>query len=142
MTAPTIRLHLLPARAAPRILIIRRGPTRVRHLLLWDTEHDTFEHGSWFRGALYARRCDLSFDGQRLVYFAMGPTREFYSWVAIARPPWLRAEILWPKQDTWRGAVSGLARSDSGSTCRPAPSRARATHRQDSWAEILAVLRS
>ena len=103
MTTPTIRLHLLPARAAHRILIIRRGPTRAYHLVLWDTEHDTFEHGSWFRGALYVRRCDLSFDGQQLVYFAMGPTRTYYSWVAISHPPWLRADILWPKQDTWRG---------------------------------------
>jgi hypothetical protein len=103
MTAPTIRLHLLPAQAAPRILIIRRGPTRVYHLVLWDTERDTFEHGSWFRGALYVRRCDLSFDGQRFIYFAMGPTRTYYSWVAMSRPPWLRADILWPKQDTWHG---------------------------------------
>jgi hypothetical protein len=103
MTQPTIRLHLLLARAAERILIIRRGPTRVFHLVLWDTQRDTFEHGSWFRGALYVRRCDLSFDGQWLVYFAMGPTRELYSWVALSRPPWLRAETLWPKGDTWHG---------------------------------------
>lgn len=103
MTTPTLRLHLLPARAAPRILIIRRGPSRVFHLVLWDTEHDTFEYGSWFRGKLYVRRCDLSFDGQWLVYFAMGPTRELYSWVALSRPPWLRAEALWPKSDTWHG---------------------------------------
>jgi hypothetical protein len=103
MIAPTIRLHLLLARAAPRILIIRRGPTRIYHLVLWDTERDTFEHGSWFRGALYFLRCDLSFDGQRLVYFAMGPTRDYYSWVAISRPPWLRADIFWPKGDTWHG---------------------------------------
>jgi hypothetical protein len=94
MTMPTIRLHLLLARAAERILIICRGPTRVFHLVLWDTAHDMFEHGAWFRGALYVRRCDLSFDGQWLVSFAMGPTRELYSWVALSRPPWLRAEIV------------------------------------------------
>jgi len=34
MTAPTIRIHLLLAHAASRILIIRRGPTRIYHLVL------------------------------------------------------------------------------------------------------------
>jgi hypothetical protein len=35
-TPPTIRLHLLVAREAPRVLIIRRGPSRVYHLALWN----------------------------------------------------------------------------------------------------------
>jgi hypothetical protein len=85
------------------MLIIRRGPSRVFHLIAWDTETDRLEHGSWFRGKLYPHRCDLSFDGQWLVYFAFGPTRDLYSWVAVSRPPWLRAEALWPKEDCWRG---------------------------------------
>lgn len=97
------RLHVLAARHAPKMLIIRRGPSRVFHLIAWDTETDQIEHGSWFRGRLYPLRCDLSFDGQWLVYFAFGPTRELYSWVALSRPPWLRAEVLWPKEDCWRG---------------------------------------
>ena len=78
--------------SAERILIIRRGPTRVFHLVLWDTEHDTFDHGSWFRWAPYVRRCDVSFHGQWLVYFAMGPTRQLYSWVALSRPRDLPAQ--------------------------------------------------
>jgi hypothetical protein len=102
-TLPTIRLHLLVARAAPRILIIRRGPTRVYHLALWHTDTDTVEHGSWFRGQLYVHRCDLSWDGRWLVYFAMGPTREHYSWTAVSRPPWVKAELFYPMGDTWNG---------------------------------------
>lgn len=102
-TLPTIRLHLLVARAAPRILIIRRGPSRVYHLALWRTDSDTVEHGSWFRGQLYFHRCDLSWDGEWLVYFAMGPTRQHYSWTAVSRPPWVRAELFYPKSDTWNG---------------------------------------
>ena len=70
------RLHLLVARAAPRILILRRSPSRVYHLVLWHTDTDKLEHGSWFHGRIYAYRCDLSFDGQWLVYFALGPTRQ------------------------------------------------------------------
>lgn len=102
-TPPTVRLHLLVARAAPCILIIRRGPTRVYHLALWHTDTDTVEHGSWFRGHLYVHRCDLSWDGQQLVYFAMGPTREHYSWTAVSRPPWVKAELFYPMGDTWNG---------------------------------------
>jgi hypothetical protein len=103
LVTPPPRLHVLAARQAPRMLIIRRGPSRVFHLIAWDTETDQMEHGSWFRGRLYPLRCDLSFDGQWLVYFAFGPTRELYSWVAISRPPWLRAEVLWPQSGCWVG---------------------------------------
>lgn len=103
MRMPAPRLHLLVARAAPRILILRRGPSRVYHLVLWHTDTDTFEHGSWFHGRLYWHRCDLSFDGTWLVYFALGPTRQHYSWVAVSRPPWLHAELFYPKGDTWHG---------------------------------------
>jgi hypothetical protein len=75
----------------------------VYHLALWRTDTDTVEHGSWFRGQLYVHRCDLSWDGRWLVYFAMGPTTQHYSWTAVARPPWVRAELFYPKDDTWNG---------------------------------------
>jgi hypothetical protein len=100
---PPPRLHLLVARQAPRILIIRRGPSRVYHLILWHCDSDTFEPGSWFRGMLYMQRCDLSWDGARLVYFAMGKSAEYYSWTAVSRAPWLRAELFYPKNATWHG---------------------------------------
>lgn len=102
-TPPTVRLHLLVARAAPRILILRRGPSRTIHLALWHTDTGAVEHGSWFRGQLYLNRCDLSWDGQWLVYFALGPTREHWSWTAVSRPPWVRAELFYPDDNTWGG---------------------------------------
>ena len=101
--SPQIRLHLLVAKAAPRIVILRRGPSRVYHVLAWNTETDEIEHGSWFRGHLYVRRCDLSWDGEWLVYFALGPTREHYAWTALSRPPWVKAEVFWPQDNTWNG---------------------------------------
>lgn len=92
------------ARAAPRILIIRRGPSRFFHLVLWDTVADTFEHGSWFHGKLFVHRCDLSFDGRWLVYFALGPTRAHWSWTAVSQPPWLRADLFYDSgTGTWDG---------------------------------------
>jgi hypothetical protein len=110
MHTPPPRLHLLVARDAPRILIIRRGPSRVFHFVLWDTERDTFERGSWFRGSFYIDRCDLSPDGAFLVYFAMGNGSPLYAWTAIARPPWLKALALWAQNDTWSGGGLWLAK--------------------------------
>lgn len=66
------RLHLLPARAAPIVVIIRRKPTDWTHVIRWNTATDEFEHGSWLHGKIYHLRSDVSFDGQWLVYFAMG----------------------------------------------------------------------
>lgn len=65
--------------------------------------YSVVEHGSWFRGQLYVHRCDLSWDGQWLVYFAMGPTRQHYSWTAVSRPPWVKAELFYSMGDTWNG---------------------------------------
>lgn len=76
-------------------------------MILWDTAKDTFEHGAWFRGRIYEDRCDLSPDGELLVYFALQGSRNQTSyqgsWTAVSRPPWLHALALWPQGDTWGG---------------------------------------
>jgi hypothetical protein len=33
----------------------------------------------------------------------MGPTRQYYSWTAVSRPPWVRTELFYPMSDTWNG---------------------------------------
>lgn len=50
--APHPRLAILFAARAPVAVIFRRG------------------RGHWFHGRIYTRRCDLSPDGELLVYFA------------------------------------------------------------------------
>jgi hypothetical protein len=76
-------------------------------LIKWNTDNDTFEHGQWFNGRIYERRCDLSPKGDKLIYFAakMKQTKftRHYSWTAISQPPWLKALALWPKGDCWHG---------------------------------------
>ena len=68
--APHPRLAILFAARAPVAVIFRRGPSKRVEVIRWDTAHDTFERGHWFHGRIYTRRCDLSPDGELLVYFA------------------------------------------------------------------------
>jgi hypothetical protein len=71
---------------------------------------DRFDRGHWFRGRIYEKRCDLSPDGELLVYFASKFNRDTisdseytYAWTAVSRVPWLTALALWPKGDCWHG---------------------------------------
>jgi len=64
------RLYVILARAAPVAVVFRRGPARRVQIVKWSTDTDRFEEGQWFHGRIYERRCDLSPDGGRLVYFA------------------------------------------------------------------------
>ncbi len=111
------RLFVILARSAPVGVILRRGPTEWVQLIKWDTAKDTFESGQWFHGRIYERRCDLSPDGSKLIYFASKHTARTmknkdytYAWTAISKPPWLTALALWPKGDTWHGG--GLFRDN------------------------------
>src|SRR5690348_8911615 len=97
------RLYGIVARAARRAVIFRRGPSRRVRLLVWDLKADTIEAGQWFKGRIYARRCDLTPCGDKLVYFAASFRKPFYAWTAISRPPYLTALALWPKDDCWGG---------------------------------------
>ena len=116
-STPPARLHFLLARRAPIGVIFRRGPSKWTQLIKWNTDTDSFEPGQWFRGRLYERRCDLSPDGTRLVYFVskinertLKDDEYTYAWTAVSNPPHLTALALWPKGDCWHGG--GLFRSD------------------------------
>jgi hypothetical protein len=95
------RIHLLPAKTAPIVCIIRRKPSKCFHVIKWNTSNDEFEHGSWFHGKLYPLRCDVSFDGQWMVYLAMGADGK--TWNGICKPPWLRTVCDAPNMGTYGG---------------------------------------
>lgn len=104
------RIFILLARDVSEALILRRGPSKWVQLISWNTADDTFVYGHWFKGRLYQRRCDLSPDGTKFIYFASkfsGRTikdKEYtYAWTAISKPPYLTALALWPKGDCWHG---------------------------------------
>lgn len=91
--------------------MLRRGPTRQVRLLVWDLKKDTVQGGQWLKARIYERRCDLSPDGTKLVYFAASWRPPLRSWTAISRPPFFTALAMWPKGDGWGGG--GLFDSDA-----------------------------
>lgn len=95
------RLFLLPAKNVPLVAVIRRKPSKCFHIMLWNTLKNTLEHGSWFRGTLYPMRCDLSFDGNWMVYFAM--TKPGIAWNGICHPPFLKTIAEDHQMDTAYG---------------------------------------
>ena len=100
------RLHVLLARDAKVGVVIRRGPSKSVCTVLWDRSRDKFTLGQWMRGRIYERRCDLSPDGTRLIYFAMNgrwQSEAKGSWTAISRVPYLKAMSLFAKGDCWHG---------------------------------------
>lgn len=65
------------------------------------------------RSRIYERRCDLSPNGTRFIYFAMNgrwQSETKGSWTAISRTPYLKATSLFGKGDCWHGG--GLFLSD------------------------------
>jgi hypothetical protein len=105
-----VRLYALIARSSSRAVIFRRGPSRQVLLVGWDTDSDRFE-GQWLKGRIFERRCDLSREGDFLLYFAASYRPPLFSWTAVSQPPYLTALALWPKGDAWGGGGQFLRRS-------------------------------
>jgi hypothetical protein len=93
------RLFVILASDKPTAVILRRGPSKWYHLIRWHMDRETFEPGAWFHGRIYEDKCDLSPNGELMVYFCHGgSSRLGYtdSWTAVSRAPWLHALALWP----------------------------------------------
>lgn len=95
------RIHLLPAKEAPYVVILRRKPSRMFHVIRLNTLTNFIEHGSWFRGRLFPMRCDVSFDGEWMVYFASGATSD--TWNGVCRLPFLRTSLESKHHSTYHG---------------------------------------
>ncbi len=102
-TASTTRLFAILARETSAAVVFRRGPSNRVRLIKWDRSTDSFAFGQWFKGRIYERRCDLSPDGSKLIYFAANYKKPYYAWTAISTPPFLTALVLWEKGDCWGG---------------------------------------
>ena len=86
---PPVRVTVLLAKAAPKAVIIIRKRAKLFHIVQWDYEKNEIERGSWFKGNIYVDRCDVSFDGKHLVYFALGPSKGVLVMSQKTRFPWL-----------------------------------------------------
>lgn len=94
------RITAVRAARAPVAVLFRRGPTKQVRQVLWRLDTDTFQRGQWLAGRIYPERCDLSPDGQLLVYFAM---RRGHTWNAVSRPPHFTPLAVWEEPGTWGG---------------------------------------
>lgn len=86
--AEPARIHLIPAKNVPLTLVIRRKPSRVFSVFLWNTKSNHLECGSRFTGKLYVEDCDISFDGKWMTYEAIGADGN--SWSGLCKPPYLK----------------------------------------------------
>jgi hypothetical protein len=68
--SPQVRIYAILARQSPTALVFRRGPSKNVLLIRWNLSNDKFDFGQWFKGRIYERRCDLSPNGELLLYFA------------------------------------------------------------------------
>lgn len=94
------RLHVIPALASDKALVLRRGPSGEVASLLWDRKSGELKLGQWLKGRIYEHRCDLSPDGCHMIIFARKGGR---NWTAISRAPWLTALSWLPQSSTWFG---------------------------------------
>lgn len=101
--ASQCRMYCIVARDGRSAVVFRRGPSRRVLVLRWWLASDRIEAGQWFKGRIYERRCDLSPNGDVLIYFAARWTGPYQSWTAVSRTPYLTALMLWPKGDAWGG---------------------------------------
>jgi hypothetical protein len=97
------RLYAILARDGRSAVVFRRGPSRQVLVLRWRLKDDAIEPGQWLKGRIYERRCDLSPDGDLLIYFAAKWETTMSTWTAVSRTPYLTALALWAKGDAWGG---------------------------------------
>ncbi len=79
------RLNVLFAAAAPRAVILRRGPRAHWRLITWDLRKDVFTPGQWMVGLV--RLCDLSPSGDKIIYWAAQHHRSGAIRIAVRRTP-------------------------------------------------------
>ncbi|WP_051311727.1 hypothetical protein [Zooshikella ganghwensis] len=103
MAENSTRLYAIWARKAPVGVIFRRGPSKRVQLVKWNLTNNQLYSGQWFKGRVYERRCDLSSNGDYLIYFAANHKPPYGTWTAISHPPFFTALALWPKGDVWGG---------------------------------------
>lgn len=112
------RLYCIQAISAPIVLIFRRGPSKWFHVLRWNIATCTIEPGAWVNATIYPRRCDVSPDGELLLFFRsvtgrraryplpnlIGPqecTFNYRAYAGISRAPWLDPLVCWDEMGTY-----------------------------------------
>jgi hypothetical protein len=117
------RLFVIFAAKSHEAVIFRRGPAQWYHVIRWDTARDEFYSGAWIRGRIYPESCDLSPNGELLLYFIHQGRRlgsaYTHAYNAISRTPWLHALGLWPQGTTYGGGGRFTDNSSAILRCNP-----------------------
>lgn len=92
---PSTTLFIYPASSSPLALIIRRGPSKWWHFLLWNRNTGVVKPGSWLNGMVYPHRCDLSPKGDAMLLLAYRGAKTPVTWTALCSPPNVSAEVFW-----------------------------------------------
>lgn len=100
---PTARIFGIVAAEARVAVVLRRGPSKQVAMLRWDLATDEVVEGQWLSGRVYEERCDLSPNGELLVYFVGKFKGEIPTYTAISRPPYFTALALWREVGTYGG---------------------------------------
>ncbi|MCC6547519.1 hypothetical protein IT570_10165 [Candidatus Sumerlaeota bacterium] len=103
MRAPSTTLYIHPASHSPLALVIRRGPSKWWHFLLWDRDTGIITPGSWFNGMIYPHRCDLSPRGNWMLLLAGNATNDPCAWTAVCQPPNVKAICFFPQSHAKNG---------------------------------------
>jgi hypothetical protein len=156
----TLSLYCIPATGAPVLAVLARAPDQWWMVARWDLATGELSRGAWLRGTMYARRCDVSPDGDLFYYLlAKQSQRPFMGMVgrqtfsAISKLPWVTALAAWREDGARAGSggyhfVEASERWDIGAPQHgdAAPVRARrglaatepiqyATERRRGWVE-------
>lgn len=111
------RVYGILAPEANKVVLFRRGPSKLTLQLVWDLETDEITPGQWIRGKVYVERCDVSPDGRYFVAAIANygkirqHERQLEYWTAISRPPYFTALAIWGSYGSYEGG--GFWRSNN-----------------------------
>lgn len=108
------RFHFLVAKEAPVAVVLRRKPSRMFHVLRWNTRTDSIEHGSWFSGRIHPDESDISFDGEWMIYSALGGRGDEFT--GLCHPPHLKTVLYQTRNN---GDLTGGYWSDATTLTTP-----------------------
>ena len=91
------RLHVLQSPGSDRALIISRVRSKLFAFQLWSQSTNQRSKVLWYHGRVYEWRCDLSYDGRFVVFFATvpRPTDQVYGMTSVCRAPWGQPLFRW-----------------------------------------------
>lgn len=107
VSSAAARLHVMLARDAPFAVILRRGPPKQVCTIGWHLNDDTFQVGQWLKGRVDEHFCDLSPDGEHLLYRAdkySSSDEGLLEYTVLSRAPHLKALKIW-KGESFYGGV-------------------------------------